>query len=513
MKNKNPAKEHYQRLRVLSCEELWDREVAGFDRAAPEDRVAHVAVVRAVGVVFSESGTDAQKEKARAWLRQLLRDPAEKVRRYAMTALPKIGADAGEEIELLDLHKKTSSERERKFLGRALEKIGGEATLEAIEGESPNRLGQKVAANIARQTTPGAVRLDRELADAAGLRIHLRCRAGLERIVEDELYEQSLDDPKFRMIDVLPGLVVIEPIRALRLSDVYALRCFGSASILLGSLDSQKSDETESLARIVASPASRRVLAAFTDGPVRYRLEFVSKGHQRGAVRELTDRIYELCPELLNDSRGAPWQIDILEIGRRISVELTPRLRPDPRFAYRRRDIPAASHPPLAACMARLAGIETNDVVWDPFCGSGLELIERAQRGSVRRIIGTDLSAEAISITSDNFASAISQPVKTTFAACDFRDYAAVQGLGAGTVSLIITNPPLGRRVPIANLSGLIADLFLAAADVLRPGGRLVFVNPLPVKPDTDLLSLEFRQKIDLGGFHCHLEKYVRRAD
>ena len=75
-------------------------------------------------------------------------------------------------------------------------------------------------------------------------------------------------------------------------------------------------------------------------------------------------------------------------------------------------------------------------------------------------------------------------------------------------MSLVITNPPLGRRVPIPNLRELIADLFSAAADVLEPGGRLVFVNPLPVRPAGRALQQEFRRKVDLGGFNCHLEMY-----
>jgi hypothetical protein len=52
MKGLNPAKEHYQRLRVLSCERLWTEEVPAFDRANARERLETVAVVRAVGVVF-----------------------------------------------------------------------------------------------------------------------------------------------------------------------------------------------------------------------------------------------------------------------------------------------------------------------------------------------------------------------------------------------------------------------------------------------------------------------------
>jgi len=504
MKKENPAKEQYRRLRELSCEQLWSEEVPAFDRADIRERISGVGVIRAVGVVFSESGNAAQKDAARQWLLGLLDDPAEKVRRYAMTALPKIGADEREESGLLAVLEKTSSDRERKFLGLALEKIGGSATLEATSSLGP-QTARKVEANIARLGSQSAVRMNQMLPDAAALRIHLHCRSGLEEILQDELREH---EAKFSPGQNLPGLIALAPRDSFALADVYALRCFSSASIVLGTIKSSQ-NETESLAAVITSPQARRIFETFTEGPIRYRLDFNSKGHQRAAVRNLAGRVYELCPTLLNDSRDAPWQINIFHTAQGCSVELSPRLRPDPRFAYRQDDVPAASHPPLAACMARLAGRNENETVWDPFCGSGLELIERARRGGVRQIFGTDLSEEAIAITKENIAAALPDPPASTLACCDFRNHDTLAGLES--VSLIITNPPMGRRVPIPDLQGLINDLFAVAATVLKPGGRLVFANPLPVKPAGDSLKLEFRRKIDLGGFHVHLEKYVKQ--
>src|SRR4051812_36898990 len=113
----NRDKELYRQMRALSCNQLWE-EIARFDRASSEERIETVGLLRAVGVVFSEAGTTAQKDQVRPWLRSLLHDPSEKIRRYAMTALPKIGAGAGEEEELLDLLRTTTVEREKKFLGQ-----------------------------------------------------------------------------------------------------------------------------------------------------------------------------------------------------------------------------------------------------------------------------------------------------------------------------------------------------------------------------------------------------------
>ena len=62
MTSAEKTKELYNQLRHLSCEELWEDEVPRFNAATERERADRVALVRAVGVVFSEQGSDAQKE-------------------------------------------------------------------------------------------------------------------------------------------------------------------------------------------------------------------------------------------------------------------------------------------------------------------------------------------------------------------------------------------------------------------------------------------------------------------
>jgi hypothetical protein len=122
-------------------------------------------------------------------LQQLLHDPAEKIRRYAVAALPKLGAGGSEEAELLSLLQTSTVERERKFIGDALAKIGGSETLHTIQqtpGKSLPPILQKVRANVARSESPSEVCLERQLTSFEGLRIHLRGRSGLEQIVRQE---------------------------------------------------------------------------------------------------------------------------------------------------------------------------------------------------------------------------------------------------------------------------------------------------------------------------------------
>ena len=206
-------KELYRELRGLTCDQLWNNEVARFNRASPKERMDRVAVIRAVGVVFAGQGTKAQRIEVRAWLRGLLQDPAEKIRRYAMAALPKIGAGEGEEQELLSLLQATTVDREKKYLGRALDKIGGAATLDVMKA-APGLLPQteqKVRASMARKEQPSAIRLDRAFPLSPDLRIHLRCRRGLEGIVRDEALDFIAKRGKFRLMAVHAGVVTLTP--------------------------------------------------------------------------------------------------------------------------------------------------------------------------------------------------------------------------------------------------------------------------------------------------------------
>lgn len=506
----------YKRLRDLPKEQLWQSEVSRFNAADPRGRMSTVAVIRAVGSTFGRFGSEEEKHRVREWLLTLLADPQEKIRRYAAAALPKIGAGEQGEGKLLDVLRNTREEREQRHLGRVLEKVGGAATLAmAADGELPTFTRQKVQAGVARREQPSSISLDAMLPDGGGLRIHLRCRRGLEGFVKAEAAEKLRPHEGFRIISVRSGCVTLEADQDFPLSLLYRLRTFATLGCYLGTIAEEGGEEwVESLASCIASPRSRDLMKAATNGTPRYRIDFPARGHQRGAIRRVAERAYELCSEILNDSREAPWSIDVIPTGegrKEAYVELRPRLYPDPRLAYRQDDIPAASHPPLAACMARLAGHYPNEVVWDPFCGSGLELVERGLLGGVKTLHGTDLDPKAIAVAEANISAAKLYDIQSIFTECDFRDAlkpGPPAGIRPGGVSLIITNPPLGRRVRVKDMQGLFADLYHAASVALKPGGRLVFANPLRTGPSDPSLKLEYRQAIDMGGFDCRLEMY-----
>ena len=339
------------------------------------------------------------------------------------------------------------------------------------------------------------------------LRIALRCRTGLEAILSREIQETKAP---FRMSEIQPGLLLVAPQSTFHLHNLYNLRTFSTASFLLGTLPKGR-EIAEPLAHIIASPLSRQLGQTLTQGPFRYRLEFISRGHQRSLILQTAERVYDLCPDLLNDSRQAPWAIEVHPGPSGDTVELRPRLTPDPRFPYRQQDVPAASHPPLAAAMARLAGPYPGEFVWDPFCGSGLELIERARLGPIARVLGTDLSPAAIQAAQTNWRAARISGVRAEFVQKDFRNFLQLPGCTPGSVTLLITNPPLGKRVPIPNLRALLQELLNLASVALQPGGRMVWINPVKIKPTSPKLQIEFQQTVDLGGFACRLELLRQR--
>lgn len=504
-KASHPTKDLYRELRTLSWSALWEQEVPRFNQATSREREARVAVIRAVGAGFAEAAIPALQEPVRQWLLSLLQDPSEKIRRYATNALPKIGAGHQEEHHLLRLLQTSQLDREKKFIGQALNKIGGSATLDLLRQQSnllPHLTSQRVQANLARQDQPSRILLHSTFPSLSSLRIHLRCRTGLETILSREIKETQA---KFRILEILPGLIALAPQSNPSLQDLYSLRCFSTASFCLGTLPKGQLAH-EPLAHLIASPATLRLLQTFTSGPLRYRLEFIARGHQRASVRQLAQMVFALSPKLLNDSRQAPWAIEIHPGPNGEIVELRPRLSPDPRFPYRLQDVPAASHPPLAAAMARLAGPHPHEIVWDPFCGSGLELIERARLGGVSRVLGTDLSPAAMQASQTNWRAARIPGARADFVQNDFRNFLQIPGCTPGSLTLLITNPPLGKRVPIPNLRSLLQELLSLASVALQPGGRMVWVNPVKIKSPDSNLRLEFQQTVDLGGFACRLE-------
>jgi tRNA G10 N-methylase Trm11 len=186
-----------------------------------------------------------------------------------------------------------------------------------------------------------------------------------------------------------------------------------------------------------------------------------------------------------------------------------PRGLEDTRFAYRKALLPAGSHPTIAAALARAARVRPDDVVWDPFVGSASELIECARLAPGVTLLGCDLEEAALAAARTNLEAA---GVTASLTRMDARAYRAPK-----PPTLIVSNPPMGRRV--ADLESLrpVFDKVLArAAEWLPADGRLVWLSPLARETDRAALRhglvVTARRDVDMGGFRAELQRIERRS-
>ena len=224
-------------------------------------------------------------------------------------------------------------DREKKKVASALEKIGGAATLKAVAGAGERLVDeQKLRASVARQEGPSAIRLDAVVPKQPGLRLHLRCRKGLESIVADEVGEDEGRGGKFRVVEVRGCFVVVEPKEAFTLGELHRLRCFDTVAFFLAFIRQPGSPEAiDVLAKAIASPQAEKLMVSLTQGAPRYRLSMMAEGNHDDAVAKVAKKAFALNPRVLNDAREAPWSVDVHFDERSALVELRPRISPNPR--------------------------------------------------------------------------------------------------------------------------------------------------------------------------------------
>jgi 23S rRNA G2445 N2-methylase RlmL len=508
--------------RVRDAQGLLDLLAEGGALAAPAERAllrlggaAHApAIARAaagspgqaaVVRLLGRLGAAEPNPEIAAALVTALATGDERVRRAAAIALGKARPAEAEEA-LSTAARREASASARRAVIEALGKVGGDTARETIRAEET-----RGDPEVARERTRAALMIDRTAAraepasiDAARpaaepVRVALRCRAGLETILLEEL-PASLGA---RVRRNPPGGVRLEGLLRGAPADLFAARTLLSFGF---PLDPQPAsiDPAEAIIAALTTPSALSILRQWTVGPLRYRLAFQGGGKRRAAVWRVAEGASRLAPDLVNDPTGSPWEAVVYEGAGVVRVELVPSV-PDPRFTYRTGDVPAASHPTIAAALVRAAGLRDDDVVWDPFAGSGTELCERALAGPYRSLVGSDLDEGALAVA------------KANLEAAGARDVTLIQGDATRLTppgdapTLIITNPPLGRRVQRTAALAPLLDRFVEhAAGLLAPGGRLSWISPFPertraVAEALGLVSL-VAQEVDLGGFAAELQ-------
>lgn len=461
------------------------------------------ARARLLGVIGRVAQAHVQPQFRTALL-AALEDSDERVRRVASLALGKLSLPDLAERLIAGWSK--ASVVERRSLAEALGKSGSESALRLLRSEHASdpelqRIIERACLMLERdsaRSAPSAIALEQALGAAQSLVAH--CRAGLSWVLAEEARSLGTKAPSI----VGPDRIRLTHRGAF--GELLRLRTalgFGVEIPLPGGPDDSLAAR---VVRALEHPDAERAVRAWTTGRARFRISFAEGGHQRDKVWRIAAAVAEGIAWFHNDPQQSIWEVVIdTQRGR---IELCPRRFDDPRFVYRTDDVRAASHPTLAAALARVAGVQKDDIVWDPFVGSGLELIERGLLGPYRELHGTDLESAALSAARSN-AERANVPLRLTQA--DARSHRVRR------VSLILSNPPMGRRVARdGNLSPLL-DAFLAnAASSLAPSGRLVWLSPLAEQTAATAKRLGLKvtryDAVDLGGFAAELQRFDKQS-
>ncbi len=424
----------------------------------------------------------------------------------------------------------------RRALIRSLGKVGGSRAKAALDAYATDHIqGDRLLSqsrlildrSLARLET-SAVTGDVELPQGSTVIFH--GRRGLETFIEDEL--KGLLGPYHSKIIVTSGRVLwtvsgentakfAHHLQAVRCAERWALLPSGRGAEL-----AKAGRIEDALVETLRDPQWQSWLQRMTVGSVRYRVDW--REATTAEMWGLAERLKREVPALVNDPRESLWEIGVIPASNSSRdksrlIEIRPKGLRDQRFAYRDGTVPASSHAPLAAALARLAGVRADDVVWDPFCGAGTELIERALLGPYQSLWGTDLDDKALQVARRNIVCAGLVSEDSDLAASDVGGLTAfgprpihLQRADAtqwdsARPSLTITNPPLGRRVARGQVRELIRVVTTHIARTLVPGGRLVWVSPFPEETRRILtaegLNLTYTKMVDMGGFDAEMQR------
>jgi precorrin-6B methylase 2 len=482
------------------------RAARGGDRGrakpAKDDDGARARLIGVLGLLAR--GGD---ERARMQVIARTGDRAVRVRKAAVIALGKLGGDEARQALIARWDTADAAPEERRALAEALGKVGGDDALVRLralgasdDGELMRRRDRAILMADRTAKRDEVSRIVDDVAPPAPVAIELGCRPGLGALLVEEL--AALGIAAQLIGDRGAALRLERP-----LGSLFAARLWATMAIRVPLAAGR--DLASAITATIAARSTVSLLRAWTRGPIRWRLGFAS-GHKRAIVWRVARDVTAAVPALINDPTSTTWDIIVDSDGKRDEMEhavlaLVPRRLDDPRFGYRVADVPAASHPTVAAALVWLSEPSADDRVWDPFCGSAVELVECARRAPVRSLVGTDLDAGALEAARENLEAA---GVDAQLVQGDARSDAP------GPVDLILSNPPLGSRVQIDAVALLVAAL-PNLVRALAPRGRLVWITPSTRKtsPVAEQLGLVRTRSyaVDLGGVRGQLERWDRR--
>ena len=206
-----------------------------------------------------------------------------------------------------------------------------------------------------------------------------------------------------------------------------AIRYYSACAVWLGEApDAEAAGQT----RLRESAASGLVGRCAQDGPLTFRVADV--GEHRWALR---DRLVETHGWV---NAPGDWQLN-LDLYRGWLVAEVGALHQTRRFGELAR-MPASTTPVVSAVLVRLAKASAGDVVLDPCCGAGTNLVTLGESVPGARLVGLDVDPRALVAAATNLAA---RRVPGVLARSDL----AHLPMGDDAVDRVVANLPFGKRV------------------------------------------------------------------
>ena len=125
----------------------------------------------------------------------------------------------------------------------------------------------------------------------------------------------------------------------------------------------------------------------------------------------------------------------------------------------------------MAYCLASMAEIRPGDTVLDPFCGHGTIAVEAAVENPTAHIVAADIDPAMVTLTRANIEHSHQRNISAM--QCD----AAYLPLRAGSVDVLVTDLPFGKKHGVQDINKLIANFIAECVRVVRIGGRVVVMT------------------------------------
>jgi tRNA (guanine6-N2)-methyltransferase len=189
--------------------------------------------------------------------------------------------------------------------------------------------------------------------------------------------------------------------------------------------------------------------------------------------------------------------------GEEATVALRLADRPLHRRAYKQDAGAGTLHPPVAAALARLAGLAAGAVVADPFCGDGTIAIETGLSYPDVRVIASDIDPVRLDNAARNCARA---GIEVALSQHD----AGQLDWPAQSVDAVLTNPQWNVAVDVRGLLSRSLDRFWQQLpSLLTPAGRVCLLADVRLGAPGRLQRLEYRlalaTQVRLAGRVLHV--------